>query len=206
LKKLHLPFVGLLGLYAGLVNAPTVAFASLWGIPYLMKAYHLSSMSASKIVSFVWIGQILGGSIVGWLCDRFNHRMLLLLGAFGAFLSMWFIIDPHFQNMPLLILCMMTLGIFCSSNYIAFAIVAKYMPQEVTGLASGIVSTLNIALGTLLQLIISLLVGNLIQDKMEVLVLTKSTLLLPLIGVPIFLLLGMFVAFLIRVNRSLKAS
>ncbi len=204
LKQLDFSFIGLLGLYAGLVNAPTVAFAAMWGVPYLMKAYHMTATEAARMVSFVWVGQIVGSVLVGWLCDRLSYRSLMLSGALGAFCSMSLIIEPGLYSISLLILGMLALGIFCSANYVAFAVVAKGVAPELTGLTSGTVSTLNIAVGTVLQIMISFFVNQLVHDPVRMLSLTKMTLLVPLLGVPIFLLVGMLIPFLIKVNKLEK--
>lgn len=204
LKQLDVSFVGFLGLYAGLVNAPTVAFAAMWGVPYLIKAYHMSAAEAARMVSFVWVGQIAGSILVGWLCDRLNPRSLMLGGALGAFCSMSLIIEPALYSISWLVLGMLALGVFCSANYVAFAVVAKGVAPELTGLTSGTVSTLNIAVGTVLQLIISFFVNQLVHDPVRMLSLTKMTLIVPLLGVPLFLLVGMLIPFLIKMNKLEK--
>ncbi len=201
LKQINTPNTWLLALYAGLVNAPTVAFASMWGVPYLVKGYHMPTFEAAEIVSLVWVGQIFGSAMIGWVCDRYPLRRIMLIGAIGSIISIGVIIYPYNTNLWLLMVTMFLLGGFCSFNFVPFAAMSKQMPVALNGLASGLISTVNIAMGTILQVIMSVLVGNVLSHHAAKFVFDKSSLLLPVVMVPVFLVLGLMVALLIKFRK-----
>lgn len=56
----------------------TAAFASLWGVPFLMKEYGQSSHVAGFMVAMIFVGWIVGGPFIGWVSDRIKKRKPLL--------------------------------------------------------------------------------------------------------------------------------
>ncbi|MDF1797280.1 MAG: MFS transporter [Coxiellaceae bacterium] len=94
----------LLTAYSGLAFAPMAVFGGLWGIPFMLSAYHLPRTDTSALMSLSYIGLGIGGPLFGYIAGKINRRYAVM--KFG------------------LILCFITLGIviYLTSNYIVLAI------------------------------------------------------------------------------------
>lgn len=76
-------------IYASLMVVPIAAFAELWGVPYLERAFALSKTQAASFSSVIFIGIAVGGPIIGWLSSRTQNRLTwLVVGNLGAIVSL----------------------------------------------------------------------------------------------------------------------
>lgn len=93
-----------LTLYSGLAFAPMAVFGGLWGIPFMLEAFHLPRTDTSALMSLSYIGLGIGGPLFGYIADRFHNRYRIM--KFG------------------LILCFITLGIvtYFDPNYTVLTI------------------------------------------------------------------------------------
>jgi len=78
-----------IAVYAGLIYAPTGAFAELWGPSFLTRVYGMSHQLAAMAISVIFIGLAIGGPTVGWISDKIGLRRPILV--FSAVLSLIFI-------------------------------------------------------------------------------------------------------------------
>lgn len=62
-------------LYNGLLYAPVVAFAGLWGIPFLEKVEHINAVYAAHQVSWVFLGVAAGSPLLGMWSNRIRKRL-----------------------------------------------------------------------------------------------------------------------------------
>lgn len=70
-----------------------MAFQGLWAIPYLVNIYKVTRTTASNTVMSIALGMIIGAPVIGIASDKiFKSRKKVLVGGFGIFLCMWFII------------------------------------------------------------------------------------------------------------------
>lgn len=112
-----------IALYACLLWAPMVAFASLWGVPFLKSAYNISTSHATTLVSFMWLGLALISPILGFWSDRIRKRKLpLVLSAGVGFLSFFLVL---FFHLPLALVAglLFFCGAACSGQALSFALV-----------------------------------------------------------------------------------
>lgn len=93
----------LLSLYSGLAFAPTDVFAGLWGVPFLMEAYHIPRTTAAAAASCVFIGLAIGAPVFGWISDRLGKRKIVaVVGTLVAFVGA--VVAIYVPNLPLLVL------------------------------------------------------------------------------------------------------
>ncbi len=65
----------------GLAAAPVLAFAGLWGVPYLVQVHGLERSHAAAFTSTMLLGFAIGGPLLGALSDHMGRRKLPYLGA-----------------------------------------------------------------------------------------------------------------------------
>src|SRR6185312_6020071 len=80
-----------IALYACLLWAPMSSFTSLWGVPFLTKAYHFEQTQAAFLCSLMWLGLAVASPLLGIISTSINNRKLplaisALLGAVTFYL------------------------------------------------------------------------------------------------------------------------
>jgi len=65
----------------GLIAAPVLTFAGLWGVPYLVQVHGLERSHAAGFTTTMLLGFAIGGPLLGALSDRMGRRKLPYLGA-----------------------------------------------------------------------------------------------------------------------------
>ncbi|MCH9633244.1 MAG: putative glucarate transporter [Chlamydiae bacterium] len=149
------------GVYMGLAFSIIPAFFSLWGIPFFMHKYHLSSTQAATINAFGLVGVGIGGPFLGWLSDRIKRRKIIMnISSFVTVVCFWIILKI---NTPIVLTVSLTfiLGFACSSYVVAFALIKEILPQNVKGRAMGFANMLCLAIGApVLQPIIAMLIKH----------------------------------------------
>lgn len=146
--------------YSFLIWAPIAAFAGLWGIPFLVSAYQLTTESASLACAAIWIGIGVGCPFVGWLSERIERRCIVLsicgaLGIVGALGVIYFSVSPF-----LLYFFLFILGCAGSGQSLAFSVVRDVNHPYVMGAAIGLNNMATVAGGAILQPIIGYLLHS----------------------------------------------
>ena len=144
--------VWLASLYASLMFVPVLAFAGLWGIPYMQEAHGLGRDLSGQTVSFIYIGFVVGATIFGWFSDAIRRRNVPMYIANIAVLFLCLGVI-YLQDLPLWILKieLFMLGFFSSGFIIAFSVIRENNPTQISGAAIGFINTLNTLGGALAQ-------------------------------------------------------
>jgi len=133
----------LAGLYTSCLNLPIMVLCALWGASYLEVVHQLPKLAASNVVSLIFIGSIMGCPLVGWLSDTFGRRKpLMIIGAVATLLT----VIPLFMGVALsetvLSILFFALGVFTSTQVIAYPLIAESNTAGNTGAATGIASVI----------------------------------------------------------------
>jgi MFS family permease len=67
------------GFYGAGLGVPTLAFAGLWGVPYMMQAYDLDKPDAALCTTAMLLGWAFGAPAAGWISDRIGRRRPVML-------------------------------------------------------------------------------------------------------------------------------
>ena len=148
----------LAGLYTSCLNLPIMVLCALWGASYLQEVHQLDGMAASNIVSLIFMGSIVGCPLVGWLSDSLGRRKpLMLVGAIATFLT----VIPLFIGITLsptvLGVLFFALGLFTSTQVIAYPLIAESNSAKSTGVATGMASVIIMGGGGIGQVLFGLL-------------------------------------------------
>ncbi len=136
----------LTSMYGALMFLPTIAFGSLWGVPFLMQFYGISRTHAASLVSLLFIGWAIGAPLWGWFSDRIGRRKTpLYIGSIGTLISLSAVLYVPFEydviSLPLLFL----FGFFSSAFLPAFSIVREINPIQTNATALGFLNMLNMS-------------------------------------------------------------
>ena len=137
-KVLHNQQNRYVALYAFCVWAPITAFAALWGVPFLVAEYGVSTTQASEACAMIWLGIGIGSPFIGWLSDKIANRCALLTTcAFIGAIALFIII--YAPDMPFwLMYCWLFLfGIAASAQALSFAMVKDNNSPDVVATAIG---------------------------------------------------------------------
>jgi MFS family permease len=154
------PQTWIIGFYAFFNWAPITAFASLWGVPYLMAKYDYSLTKAASLISLIWLGVGISSPLIGALSDRLKRRkpVLILTALSGAFAIGIIIYAPVLSILSLSILLFIA-GLGSSGQVLSFAVVKDYTEHKRSSAAIGFNNMAVVASGVVMQP----LIGKLIQ-------------------------------------------
>lgn len=144
----------LAGLFTSFLNLPIMVLCALWGASYLQVVHHLGEMTASNVVSLIFIGSIIGCPLAGWLSDWYGKRKpVMIAGALATLL----ILIPLFIDVNLsqrtLSFIFFAMGLFSSVQVITYPLIAESNGQENTGAATSIASVIIMGGGGVGQVI-----------------------------------------------------
>jgi len=151
----------LAGIYTACLNLPIMVLCALWGGSYLMNIHHLSTITASNIVSLIFVGSIIGCPVLGWLSDKHGKRKPTMI--WGA-LTTFFLFIPLFLSTCLseiiLGFIFFSLGFITSTQVISYSLIAESNPSRNTGIATGIASVIIMSGGGIGQVLFGLIMDN----------------------------------------------
>jgi MFS family permease len=140
-----------IALYACLLWAPMSSFASLWGVPFLMKTQNMSQMSAAFFCSFMWIGLALASPLQGLLAKILRYK-IIALALFALIGAIAFACVIKFNFPPLLLGFFIFLsGAACSGQALSFSLVKENNSDEVKGAAIAFNNMAVVISGALFQ-------------------------------------------------------
>lgn len=145
------PQTWIVALYSCMLWIPMSSFASLWGVPYLLKVNQLSPMSAAFVCSFMWIGLALASPLLGLFSTKLQKRVLpliisALLGTFAFALFLKFDLSPS-----VLAVLLFLSGAACSGQALCFTVVKENNPVTVRGTAIAFNNIAVVISGALFQ-------------------------------------------------------
>jgi len=134
------------------MTVPLLAFAGLWGVPFMMEAYGLDRATAALTTSLFLAGHGIGCTMMGWISDHFRRRKAPVLG--GAIITTAVIATViYIPGLPLMAAQALLLfgGIASGSTIISFAFAREHNRPEVAATTMGFVNFLNMGASALFQ-------------------------------------------------------
>ena len=139
------PQNSLCGLYVSLLNLPIALLGAIWGSLFLQQADHFSATEASFAPSLLFVGTIIGGPVVGWMSDKIQKRIpLMMLGVIVSQLLVITIICVSGLSIITVALLFFALGFFTSSQVLGYPLVAASNPKSITATSVSVVSFMAI--------------------------------------------------------------
>ena len=137
--------------YSFLIWAPIAAFAGLWGVPFIARAYHLSTAQASMACAAIWIGVGLGSPLSGWISEYIQRRCIVLTfcGLLGLLASI-LLIYSH-PSLHILYIALFCFGFAGGGQTLAFCVVHDNSHPKSMGAAIGLNNMATVAGGAIIQ-------------------------------------------------------
>lgn len=139
-------------IYGGTMTAPILAFAGLWGVPYLMQTYSLDRPAAAASTSLILIGWGIGAPLTGWISDHIGSRRLpVLFSAITALIL--FITVLYMPDLPLAAArtLLFLYGLFNGGMVITFAMIREQNQPRSAGASLGFANMMVMAGGAIFQ-------------------------------------------------------
>jgi sugar phosphate permease len=131
----------LLSFVPGGVAGAVLAFAGLWGVPYLTTVYGMSTAEAAGATSTMMVGWAVGGPIFGAVSDRLGRRKPLYTGGLLVVTVGWALLLYAEPGRPLLAALIVVVGFFSGCMMPGFAFAKESVPPPLAGTVSGVVNT-----------------------------------------------------------------
>lgn len=187
------------------LTGPVLAFAGLWGVPWFDVVKGLPRAEAAPLLSTVFIGWLIGAPLVGWLSDKLQRRVPLLV--VGTMLSTFTIAAvlyvPELSQKAIMALLFFG-GVGGAVMILTFAAGREHSPDYARGAALGIINTCVVASGALLQPLIGALLDlfwdGTVQDGVRVY--SVQAYQRAMLCVPLCALVGFILTFFLREGES----
>ena len=147
-----------ISLVAATMSGPMLVLGGLWGTPYMMAAYDLARPEAAFLVSLLLLGWAVGAPFGGWLSDRIGKRQpILICGSALLCISLTMLIFVPDLALSLSVALFVLTGLSGGFMACCFALVREVIPVQIVGGATGIVNSLTVASGAVLQPLVGLM-------------------------------------------------
>jgi MFS family permease len=137
--------------YVAITSIPPIILTSLYGVPFLRDKYNISELNAAQMISFIFIGFMIGGPAWGWFSDFIKRRLpLLYITAITTPLILFLIVYCR-VSIDTVNLLLFSLGFFSYGSIGAFSIVQETNRPQCLGTALGVLNMFD-GLGVALML------------------------------------------------------
>jgi len=135
----------------GFSSAPLLAFAGLWGVPYLTQVHGLARSHAALLTSTMLLAWAVGGPSLGAISDHMGRRKLTYLAANVLAAMLWGVflfVDVPVQAMyPLFA----AIGFASGGLIVGFAFAREANHPKVAGTVGGVVNMSILGFAAILQ-------------------------------------------------------
>lgn len=137
------------------VYTPLCILADLWGTMFLMERFSLIRADAAQMNLYMYGGLTIGSLVLPWISLKWNKmREVILFCAIGIIMGVLTLLYVKGLSTWQLTILLTSIGIFCGAEMICFAAAAQSSLRAYSGLTLGIVNTLNMLGGALIQQLI----------------------------------------------------
>jgi sugar phosphate permease len=141
-----------LGFYGALMYVPMLAFADLWGDPFLMELYDIDKVTAASVTTMFYFGVGIGSPVVALLSDYFRARKIpMAIGAALAILCNVIIIYVPAIPLSTMYALLFSAGFIFSAQPLIFASVCQLTPLSSNGTAVSFTNMIVMMLGLVTQ-------------------------------------------------------
>lgn len=134
------------------VYTPLSVLAELWGTAFLMQKYQLSRADAAQTTMMMFLGLAIGSLLLPWICEKWNIVEATIKVCSFALLAVFaYVLFGPNMSIGALTACLIILGILCGSEMVCFTGALRHTTQVNSGMTIGVVNTLNMLGGAVLQ-------------------------------------------------------
>lgn len=130
------------------IGGSYLAFAGLWGVPYLVEVYGMTRVTAAQHASLLLLGVAVGSLVIGWLSDRLGSRHGLMRVCTLLYALSWlpWLLHVTWAEWATLTWCFV-MGLLIPGFTLCWTVAKEVNRPEHSGMATSVVN-LGIFLGT----------------------------------------------------------
>ncbi|WP_423202770.1 MFS transporter, partial [Legionella moravica] len=129
-------------------------FADVWGVPYLMTAYHFDKAESASLISFIYIGMIFGGPVLAFLSKKLGNYCVIGMCGAGLALAFMLLVSNSLMNSWLLSLLFFIIGLMCCYQVIVFAAGSTLVSYKQLGITIAFLNCINMLGGSFFHTLI----------------------------------------------------
>ncbi len=157
-----------IALVASTMSGPMLTLGGLWGTPYMEAAYGLDRTKAASAISILFFGWAFGAPFAGWLSDRIRRRKhILVLGSGVLTIAVAALVFIPALPLTMAIILLGLIGASGSAMAITFALVRECSPPQIGASVTGIVNSMTVASGAILQPVVGYFLDQLWNGQLE---------------------------------------
>ncbi|QLG49070.1 MFS transporter [Natrinema halophilum] len=113
----------------------------LWGVPYVVQSYDVTVTTASTITLLGSVGIMTGPPAIGWVSDRLDRRLELLVAGGGCFVACLALVTVVGRPpLPVLGVIFFSTGFLLGAFLLGFTVVKNRHPAGASGISTGTVN------------------------------------------------------------------
>lgn len=131
---------------------PVLAFAGLWGVPYMTETYGLTRPAAAFTTTLMLVGWAIGAPVAGWVSDHLGRRRgPMVLSSVAALATLAAAL--YLPGLPLIVVqgLLLVHGIFSGAMVLSFATARENNRVRVSATAVGFVNMAVMAMSAAFQ-------------------------------------------------------
>jgi len=138
--------------YGAGLAVPVLAFAGLWGVPYMMETYGLSRPAAAFTTTLMLVGWAIGAPAAGWISDHLGRRRAPMVVS-GLAAAATLAAALYLPGLPLVAVrgLLLVHGVFSGAMVLSFATARENNRRHVGATAVGFVNMAVMAMSAAFQ-------------------------------------------------------
>jgi sugar phosphate permease len=146
---------------SGAFAAIVLAFAGLWGVPYLVSVHSFTTAKAAGTASAMLVSWSVASIAFGPLSEKIGRRKPVMIAGLAATSALWaWIVFLPPGDARVLVALLLAVGICSGSFILVFAFAKESVPARVAGTASGIANMGVMLGGTVMQPLVGVLLDR----------------------------------------------
>jgi MFS family permease len=151
-----------IGLYT-----PLSVIADLWGVAFLVKKFNLTRELASPILMNIYIGMAIGSVAIPYLTSKYDIDKVIKYSSLILLLLFSYLVYAENISYTNLVILLILIGFFCGAEMLCFTAALRHTNPNISGLTIGVVNTLNMLSGAVMQQIIGNYLDFTWQGKLD---------------------------------------
>ncbi|QMT59554.1 MFS transporter [Legionella sp. PC997] len=129
-------------------------FADVWGVAYLTTAYGFAKSDAALLVSFIFVGMLVGGPVLAFLSKKIGNYKVIGFCGIGLALTFLTLLTENVSNWWILSISFFTVGILCCYQVIVFAAGSTLVSPKHLGITIAFLNCVNMFGGSIFHTVI----------------------------------------------------
>ena len=151
----------LLAGYSGLAFSPLAVFGGLWGNPFLQSTYHLNTIESAQYITLAFLGLGIGSPVLGWLADRLNRRMdIMITATIISLITLTLLLTSYPFNHTVLRLLLFLFGLGTGGFMLGFTVAKTLNPTMVAATVVAMINTGDALFGAITEPLVGFLLDH----------------------------------------------